>query len=282
MPEHTLVGAAMAHAWGVDFIEADLVMTKDHHLIVMHDPEIDTTTDVAKVFPSRKRADGRYYAIDFTLDEIKRLRAQERFDPKTGKRIFADRYPDQAQGFSVPTFAEFVALVQSLNRSRQTNVGIYPEIKRPEFHQKEGRDITRAVIEAVRQYGYEEKTSEIFIQCFEPNALKRLKTEFKTKIPLVQLVGENSWNESSADYDAMKTDDGLKAVAAYAQGFGPNLGVLRTHPTLIARAQAAGLLVHPYTHRADQRPFGFTNEAYIRMIRESGADGIFTDFPEMF
>lgn len=282
VPEHTLVGAAMAHAWNVDFIEADLVMTKDNHLIVRHDLELDTTTDVAKVFPSRKRADGRYYAIDFTVDEIKRLRAMERFDPKTGKRVFPERFADDARGFTVPTFEEFVTLVQSLNRARKMKTGIYPEIKKPEFHQKEGKDIVRAVIEAVRRHGYEERPTEIYLQSFEPGALKRLKSEFKTQIPLVQLLGENSWKESSADYDAMKTDEGLKAIAEYAKGFGPNLGTLRTNPTLFARAKAAGLVVHPYTHRADQRPLGFTNEAYIRMIRESGADGIFSDFAELF
>ena len=282
VPEHTLVGAAMAHTFGVDYIEADLVLTKDDRLIVMHDLELDTTTDVAKIFPGRKRADGRYYAIDFTLDEIKRLRAVERFDPQTGKRIFPDRFPDDARGFSVPSFDEFVTLVKSLNRTRGMKTGIYPEIKKPEFHQREGKDITKAVIEAVRKHGYEEKPSEIYIQCFEPSALKRLRNEFQTKIPLVQLLGENSWKESSADYDAMKTDAGLKAIAEYAQGFGPSLGTLRTNPTLFPRAKAAGLVVHPFTHRADQRPFGFTNEAYLRMIRESGADGVFSDFAEMF
>lgn len=282
LPEHTLAGAALAHAAGADFIEADLVMTRDDRLIVLHDLHLDTTTDVARVFPARRRADGRYYAIDFDLAEIRRLRAVERFDPATGRRVFPDRYPGDAGGFAVPSFDEFVTLVRSLNRTRGTATGIYPEIKKPEFHEKEGKDITRAVIEAVRRHGYEDEPGRIYLQCFFPGALKRLKTEFRTRIPLVQLLGENAWGESSADYDAMRTDAGLDEIATYARGLGPNLGQLRADGTLVKRARARGLVVHPYTHRADQRPAGVPNAALIWWIKGTGADGIFTDFPEQF
>lgn len=281
LPEHTLAGAALAHAMNADFIEADLVLTKDAQLIVLHDIYLDTTTNVAEVFPTRKRKDGRYYAIDFTLAEVKQLQAVERFNPKTGKAIFADRYPSGATGFTVPSFNEFVTLVKSLNKSRDRDAGLYPEIKDPLFHEKEGQDITKLAIEAIRKQGYEE-TGRIYIQCFSPTSLKRLKSEFKTKIPLVQLIGENSWGKDSLDFGKMRTEKGLKEIATYANGIGPTLRQVQLNKSLLKWAHAEKLFVHAYTHRADQRPAGLSNDDNIKAIRSLGIDGIFTDFSDQF
>ncbi len=276
LPEHTLAAAALAHGLGADYIEADLVMTKDDHLVVLHDTHLDTTTDVAALFPGRQRADGRFYAVDFTLTEIKRLQARERFNPVGGLRVFASRFSAGESGLQVPTFDEFVTLVKSLNRTRNKDVGIYVEIKKPEFHQREGKDITRAVHAAMKDHGYE-KEGKAYLQCFWPESLRRLKSEFKTRIPLVQLIAEDAWKESSVAYGPMLSAKGIQEIASYAQGIGPRIEHLLADPKLAGRAKAAGLLIHPYTHRRD-----VTGTPTPARVRALGVDGVFTDFVDDF
>jgi len=144
LPEHTLEAKAMAYGMGADYIEQDVVLTRDDRAVVLHDIHMDTVTDVAKAFPDRKREDGRYYAIDFTLDEIKKLHVTERMDLETGKPVFPGRFPAGKSGFRVPTLEEEIELIQGLNKSTGKDVGIYPEIKSPAWHRSEGKDISKA------------------------------------------------------------------------------------------------------------------------------------------
>src|SRR5688500_1899970 len=146
LPEHTIAAKAYAHALGADFIEQDLVLSKDDVPIVIHDIYVDTVTDVAKRFPNRKRADGRYYVLDFTVAELKQLRVSERFDARTGGRVFPRRFPAQQSSFQLSTFEEELQLIQGLNRSTGRVAGIYPEIKQPKWHNVQGRDISRVVL----------------------------------------------------------------------------------------------------------------------------------------
>ena len=137
LPEHTLEAKAMAYAMGADYIEQDVVMTADDQLIVLHDITLDRTTNVDEVFPDRARDDGRYYAIDFTLAEIRRLSATEGFRllPNGEKQQgYASRFPMGSSSFKVPTFQEEIQLIQGLNKSTGNDIGIYPEIKQPAFH----------------------------------------------------------------------------------------------------------------------------------------------------
>lgn len=282
LPEHTLEGAALAHSWGVAYIEPDLVMTKDNQLIVMHDLYLDTTTDVALKFPDRKRDDGRYYAIDFALAEIKLLSVYERFKRDSGENVFPDRYPNKKSGFQVPTFEEFITLIQTRNKQNNTKIGIYPEIKKPEFHLAEGKDITAKVMQILHNFGYE-TSNEVIVQSFWPGSLKRVRREFKSNHKLVQLIAENSWGESSADYEKMLTDDGLNDVKKYADGIGVTIASLMKDPNLVRRAKQHNLIVHAYTHRHEQRPNGMSEEDYIRFIENDlGVDGIFSDFADRF
>jgi glycerophosphoryl diester phosphodiesterase len=290
LPEHTLEGVAMAHSWGVDFIEPDIVLTRDNKAVVLHDIHIDTTTNVKDVFKSRKRSDGRYYAIDFTLQELKQLRVSERFNHKTGKRVFPNRFPKTSISFKIPTFIEFIELVQGLNKSSKINVGIYPEIKSPEFHKKEGKDITKVVFNLMSEYGYNKKKSNSYIQCFFPPTLKRLKKEFKARMPLIFLIAENSWNESSVDYDYYRTEKGIKEISQYANGIGPYLKHLIKNTNgkiskskLVQYAHSNNLLVHPYTHRSDSLPKQFsTNKKLFEFIyKEVRVDGVFSDFGDV-
>ena len=291
LPEHTLEAVAAAHAMGTDYIEQDVVLTKDDIPIVRHDIHLEATTNVAAAFPERGRPDGRFYAVDFTLAEIKTLRARERVRPSTGTPVYLNRFPVGASRFAVPTLAEEIELIQGMNRSTGREVGIYVEIKAPEFHRSLNKDITRIVLEVLRRYGYRGPENRCFIQCFHPAPLKRLRREFKTEIPLIQLIGENSWNLSNVDYEAMQTSKGLQAVADYAAGIGPWMGLIITDTdssgkpevsSLVHRAHQAGLVVHPFTFRADALPDYAPDFRSLLMlfVKDIGVDGLFTDFPD--
>ena len=176
-PEHTLVAKALGYAMGADFIEQDIVLTRDDQPIVLHDIHLDTVTDVAQLFPGRARADGRYYAIDFLLEEIRQLKVHERVDWSTDKVIYPNRFPVGWSEFRVPTFAEEIELIQGLNASTGGTVGIYPEIKSPGWHRQQGKDISRIVLQVLDQYGYHDKSDPVYLQCFEVDETRRLREQ---------------------------------------------------------------------------------------------------------
>jgi glycerophosphoryl diester phosphodiesterase len=286
LPEHTLPAVAMAHALGADFVEPDVVLTKDDVPVVLHDVHLDATTDVATVFPTRKRGDGRWYAVDFTLAEIRTLAVRERRDVRTNKAVFPNRFPENTAVLRVPTLEEEILLVQGLNQSTGRSVGLYPELKAPAFHAREGKDLARVVLPILANRGYSDKDANLYLQCFDPQELKRIRTELGSKLKLVQLIGASSWKENDADFDAMQTDAGLKAIATYADAIGPwipqILDVKTRKPTgLVARAHKAGLAVHPYTLRVEDLPAGVTfDQALDAILFKAGADGLFTDFAD--
>lgn len=294
LPEHTLAGAAFAYASGADYIEPDLVLTKDGIAIVLHDIHLEQTTNVENVFPARKRGDGRWYAMDFTLAEVKTLRVHERTDSAGGKAVFPERYPMADTPFTVPTFEELITLIGGLNKSTGRQVGIYPEIKAPTFHKAAGFDIVKIVIEVLGRHHLNQAGAKVFLQCFDPQALIYAKEALKSPLPRVQLIGENEWHEAEVDYTAMRTEAGIKAVARYASAIGPSLSHLFSikrvngkpvvTPSGLAKlAHQSGLLVHPYTIRSDQLPEGVTNlDQYLKLVfAVGGADGVFTDFTDL-
>lgn len=291
LPEHTLPAKALAHAMGADFIEQDVVLSRDGIPIVLHDIYLDSTTDVAQRFPDRARDDGRYYAIDFSLVELRKLRAHERRGAD-GTAVFKGRFP-LGQGLSgIPTLAEEIALIEGLNRSRGKRTGLYIEMKGSAFHRQHGQDLPAAVLAALREAGWERRQDQVFLQSFEPEALRYLKYELKTSLPLIQLIGENAWQEDGGvDFDALRSNEGLDAIADYAVGIGPWMMQIYRGANdvgepqltdLVARAHARGLLVHPYTFRADELPPGVDSfEALHQLfIGDVGVDGIFSDFPD--
>ena len=167
LPEHTLAAKALAHGMGADYLEQDVVLTKDDVPVVLHDIHLDTVTNVAEVFPDRKRDDGRYYAIDLTLAEVKQLRATERVDAKTKRPVFPTRFPPHLSYFTVPTLAEELELIQGLNTSSGREAGIYTEIKSPAWHRSEGKDISKIVLGVLDHYGYREASDLAYLQCFD-------------------------------------------------------------------------------------------------------------------
>lgn len=291
LPEHTLAAKAAAHAMGADYIEQDVVLSKDGVPMVLHDIHIDTVTDVADIFPDRARADGRFYAIDLTLDELKQLAVMERAD-EDGGQVFPDRFPRGASTFRVPTLAEEIELIQGMNLSTGREAGIYPEIKRPAWHRAQGQDISAIVLAVLAEYGYADADDPIYLQCFDWNETRRIRNELGYRGKLVQLLGENRWGEApNVDFDALRTKQGLAEIARVADGIGPRMQHIVTGvgaggapqtTDLVANAHAQGLVVHPYTFRADDLPdYADSLEALLRIfLIEADVDGVFTDFPD--
>ncbi len=307
LPEHTLPAKAMAFAQGADYLEQDLVMTKDDQLVVLHDHYLDRVTDVADRFPDRARKDGRYYAIDFTLAEIKSLKFSEGFTIENGKKVqtFPGRFPMGKSDFRVHTFEEEIEFIQGLNRSTGKNIGLYPEIKAPWFHHQEGKDIAKRVLEVLKKYGYTKKTDKIYLQCFDANELKRIRNELEPKmgvdLKLVQLIAYTKWNETEEQqpdgkwvnysYDWMLEPGAMEKIAQYADGIGPDYHMLIADSStnghiiingMVKEAHEHQLEVHPFTVRADQLPpyAKDVNELYDALYRQADVDGLFTDFPD--
>ncbi len=290
LPEHTLPAKALAHAMGADYLEQDLVLSKDGVPVVLHDTVIDTVTDVAKRFPERKRADGRYYALDFTVAELKQLAVTERFDHRTGKPVFPARFPQWQAAFQIPTFEEELQFIQGLNRTTKREVGIYPEIKSPVWHREQGRDLSRSVVALLERYGYRTKADKVVLQCFDYPEVKRLRTELGYKGRLIQLLASPRSSQPGTDFAFLASGAGLAELAKYADGIGPSLGQVISAQSdgrlvvtdLVKLAHASGLLVHPYTIRTDDLPAGFASgeELFRYCLVEAGADGVFTDQPD--
>lgn len=304
-PEHTIAAYRLAIAQGADFIEPDLVLTKDGVLVARHENEISETTDVADraEFADRKTTktiDGSkvtgWFTEDFTLAELKTLRARERL-PK----LRSTEYDDQ---FDIPTFEEILTLLAEVNAKRvgagNRPVGVYPETKHPSYFVSIGLPHEAALLALLDRFGYRGRGAPVYIQSFEVRNLMDLRS--KTDLPLIQLLdGEGGPADMpGTSYATMATPMGLKAIAAYADGIGPNkamiiprgaLGSLGNPTALVGDAHAAGLKVHPWTFRrenyflplgdkGDVNPAGHGDlGAEIRAYLSTGIDGLFSDNP---
>jgi glycerophosphoryl diester phosphodiesterase len=296
LPEHTLAAKALAHGMGADYLEQDIVLTADGVPIVLHDIFLEPTTDVAHKFPGRQRQDGRYYAIDFSLAEIRRLRVHERSEHCADgeeRAVFRTRFPLGPGWEGVPTLAEEIDLIEGLNVSRSRRTGLYIELKAPAWHRREGLDIVDALLQVLTEKDYATRKDQVFLQCFDDVTLRYLRHTVKTPLPLIQLIADNSWGEDGeVDYDFLRTPEGLDAIAGYADGIGPWLMHIYqgrdsagqpVMNNLVGLARARRLLVHPYTFRADQLPAGIASfeELLDLFIADLRVDGLFTDFPDL-
>jgi len=296
-PEHTLAAYDLAIDQGADFIEPDLVPTKDDVLVARHENAIADTTDVADhpEFASRrttKTIDGQsltgWFVEDFTLAELKTLRAKERL-PKL--RPANTAYDGR---FEIPTLAEIIALAKRRSAETGRTIGIYPETKHPTYFAGIGHPTDLLLVAQLKAAGWDSATAPVFIQSFEVKNLRRLHAV--TRVRLIQLIDGEGGPADAAQpsYAAMITPAGLKAVAGYAYGIGPNKGMLwagTTPSPLVADAHAAGLRVHPWTYRAenmfvpDRFRRGTDPAAHADIAAEidaglaQGIDGFFTDFP---
>lgn len=267
---------------GADFLEQDVIATRDGELVVLHDLYLDAVSDVREKYAGRARADDRFYCVDFDLAELRALRFHERVDPVTGQARYPTRFPPQVGCCGVTTLAEEIAFVEALNRSTGRDVGIYPEIKNPEWHLEQGFDLGTAVVEMLARADYIGRGKRIFLQCFDPATLRAARERAGAGLPMIQLVS------STMDADR----DNLREIADYADGIGPSLKHVYQgrdaagEPVLsglVDEAHALGLVVHPYTHRADELPTGISasDELLELLVDRLAVDGIFTDFTDL-
>ncbi len=291
LPEHTLAAKALAYGMGADFLEQDLVATRDDEIIVSHDIHLDRVSDVARRFPERIREDGRYYARDLDLAEIRSLTVTERLNAD-GTAVFPGRFPIETGNLRVNTLAEELLFIQGMNKATGRQVGIYPEVKAPAWHRKEGVDLSALTLEVLDEFGYREARDPVFVQCFDWQETQRIRKELGCRMRQVQLIADPSWGESDTDYDYLLTRPGLAEIAATVEGIGPWLNQLYTVQEIdgcpvstgvVAAAQSEGLVVHPYTFRADALPQGFDSFDSLLdfFASDLGVDGLFTDFPDL-
>jgi glycerophosphoryl diester phosphodiesterase len=300
-PEHTLASYKLAIEQGADFIEPDLVMTKDHVLVARHENEISGTTDVAAhpEFAARKATkviDGQsftgWFTEDFTLAELKTLRARERLpDLRPKNRPYDGK-------FEIPTFNEILALAATTHG----RVGVYPEIKHGTYFDGLGMNMEAPLLAALKKGGYTKKTDPVFIQSFEVGNLQRLRK--LTKLRLVQLIDGSGHPADRPDLPSanMVTPAGLAEVARYADAIGVTKSLIVPRDgagasgkplTLVSDAHKAGLKVHVWTFRAEnvflptelrvgREQEGHGNlTAELRQFYALGVDGVFSDFPGM-
>jgi len=290
LPEHTLQAKALAYSMGADYLEQDVVATKDEQLVVLHDIHLDRVTDVARHFPGRQRSDGRYYVRDFSLDEIRLLEVHDRTNAD-GSLVYPNRPKSVSEEYRVHTFSEELAYIAQLQANFGRPVGVYAEIKSPAWHRQEGIDITPLFLSALSEHGYEAHADPVYVQCFDDEELRRVREVHNSALKLVQLIGDNSWGEAATDFDELRTAEGLRRLARTVDGIGPWVNFLyridrdqRIEDSgLVSAAHQQGLAVHPFTFRDDDLPPGFGSFAELMQfaVDELSVDGLFTDFPDL-
>jgi len=244
-----------------------VVLTKDRRFICLHDIHLERTTNVERVFPDQRRDDGRWYAADFSLEDIQSLQAQSGAN---------NRFPLGRSSFRVPTLNEMIELVQGLNDLFGKSVGIYPELKAPAWHRENGLPIEKAFLEVMERYGYRGPSAAVFVQCFEAEPLIRMRTELGSALPQIMLIG------GGPRAARMLSATGMKEVAEFANGIGPSKTLIENEPKIVSWAHGAGLKVHPYTFAADRVPTAYDglNDELETFYLEHGVDGLFTDHPD--
>lgn len=295
LPEHTLESYRLAIQQGADYIEPDLVSTKDGVLIARHENDLTRTTDVATKFPQHQRTkiiDGRsitgWFSEDFTLAEIKTLRAKQTMP-----------FRDQSHNgkYTIPTWEEILQLLTQHNKTAIRRVGVYPETKHPSYFRSIGLPLEDRLLQGLRTYGLDHKNAPVFIQSFEVSNLQYLRK--RTSVRLIQLLllpnmrpYDFVLRQDHRTYRDLMKPTGLRFVATYAHGIGAWKGLILEGDTkaqrlrvsaLIRQAHAAGLMVHVYTFRNENRflPLFFHNhpELEYHFFFRLGVDGIFTDYP---
>jgi glycerophosphoryl diester phosphodiesterase len=308
-PEHTLAAYELGARLGADYIEPDLVSTRDGVLVARHENEISSTTDVATrpEFGDRRTTkviDGRsqtgWFSEDFTIAELRTLRARERIPELRPRNTAYDgRY-------AIPTLQEAIDLAHRLSRELGREIGLYPETKHPAYFRSIGLGLEQPLVRALRRNGLDRRDARVFVQSFEPTSLRELQRSIDTR--RVQLLGSKAsrppdlaGSEDTRTYGDLATPVGLREVARYADGVGPPKeyvvprdasGASRSPTSFVADAHRAGLVVHPWTFRsenaflplelragADPTVAGDAPGEYATFY-ELGVDAVFSDNPD--
>ena len=274
--EHTEAAKTLAHAQGADYIEQDVVLSKDGQFIVTHDITMEETTDVEQRFSDRARSDGRYYFADFDWKEIQQLTMHERTQRGSDRPALPNRFPGDA-GQRVMRLTDELHLISGLNKTTNKHAGLYIELKSPSFHKKEfGTSMGEALMKLLEAHEVQDRC---FIQCFELDELRDLHDRLHCKLPLIALLGRRP------------ADGDMENIAKYAKGIGPSLELLATRNAsnaiestgLVEAAKKAGLQVHPYTVRNHQQPRWSSSleETHQVLLKQLKVDGFFTDYPDL-
>jgi len=301
-----MAATVLAHGQGADAVECDVVLTKDGHVLVNHDLWLDGVSDVARRFPGRERPDGHFYALDFTLDEILSLSATDAFDVRDGRElpVFPNRFPLWQSNFAFHTLESQLQLLQGMQKSTGRPMGIFVELKAPWWHEREGVDLVDSTLVVLARNGYRTRDDGAWVMSFDPHALQRIHHEAGpaagVDLPLTQLIAQPGSEETYEkrsdgswaryDYTPMHDAAAMPSIRAYADALGPNYhdllsvdGGTVSDNGLTAAAHEAGLLVAPWTIRADQLPpwASSMDDVLDVLVREVGVDAVITDFPDL-
>ncbi len=320
LPEHTIEAYKKSIEMGADYIEPDLVLTKDGYLVVRHEPMLSGTTNVADLpefahLKTTKELDGKmvtdWFAIDFTLVQIKKLKARQAYNGRS--KEFDDK-------FDIPTFTEVIRLAKRASLTGDKIIGIYPEIKHPLFHNEffGAHKMEDKLLYDLKKGRMNHKNAPVFVQCFEVAPLQYINT--KSSVKLVQLIstydikkdGSLEYNVPDGDfisygspfdfyangdsrtYEFFTTEEGMKFTASYADGIGPWKPFIISYKTddsgkrtllpatnFIELAHKNNLLVHPYTFRNENTQWSGGNpESEYHLFFDAGVDGLFTDYTD--
>ncbi|MEL7685191.1 glycerophosphodiester phosphodiesterase [Citromicrobium bathyomarinum] len=298
-PEHTLASYERAIDQGADYIEPDLVVTKDLVLVARHENEIGETTDVADhpEFADRRRTkniEGQmvngWFAEDFTLAELQTLRAKERMPALRPANARFDGL------YAIPTFADIIALKRAKEAETGRKIGLYPELKHPTWLlQESGIDTVDLLVRQLKEEGLDGAYSDVFVQVFDIAPLQRLDKMIDAPLILLIRPEGGPYDEPGMTWAGIMTPSGLAEVATYADGIGPWMGHVLSEdgtPTdLVRDAHAAGLKVHPWTVRKENvfLPASLRSDAsengigdirgLVKLLKAAGVDGYFTDDP---
>ncbi len=279
LPEHTTEAAVFAHALGADYIEQDCVLSRDGVPVVLHDITLDDVTDVAAIFPDRRRADGHWYVMDFTLAELQRLAVHERSSPSRAWKDAGTRFPIDDALFRITTLADHLRLIQGLNKSRNRNAGVYVEVKSPAEHRDAGLDASQAILSVLHDAGYRNVDDRVFVQCFDEAEVRRIRTELDCRLPLIQLLAEEPTAAQIAEFAKVADGLGVNLSAVITGADETPEGTSPRITNLVRTAHDHALQVHVWTFRSDALPeFAPSPDDLLNwLVRDAGVDGIFTD-----
>jgi len=288
LPEHTLPAYRLAIQLGADYVEPDLVMTRDGVLVARHERQLSRSTNVSALpqFATRRRTKivagaevTDWFVEDFSLQELQQLRAREtRPEVRSGNANFNDQFP-------IPTLAQVIGLVREESSRAGRPIGLYPELKDPSVFRVNGLDPERSLLDALAAAGLDRQNAPVLIQSFDADSLQRLRP--RTRLPLVQLI------EASLPEAKPLPPPDLAAIAAYAQGIGAPKSLIMADPALLVAAREAGLFVHGWTFRAENE---YLQDAFrvgrdpaargdlsgeIAAALDRGMTGFFTDHPDV-
>lgn len=288
LPENTLEAAVMAHAMGADFIEMDVVITRDDVPVVYHDLYLDDLVEIPRNLAERKRKDGRHYLADFDWEEIKQLQVHPRIC-STGESSCPEPPNHSEQPCCIASLDEMARTVKRLNKAAGRVAGLYIEPKAPSFHARAGKDVFRAVMESLQAHDLVGGSFPVYLQSFDPLALKQARSDYGSDLSLVQLIAERKGKGPNSPLEDEGLSEALAEISGFVSGIGPPVsrifdsqGSATFGADLIEQAHDHGLFVHAWHGLEDRLPMPFNDMGgAVENFLRARLDGVFTDHPDL-